>query len=164
MITVYIKAIVRPVNPNNFGVYAFVAYDNTQKIREEVGVYEKMCTQNQVSYFCLRQALRWLMASFREKEPIAIKTDNPLIYYEMLGLQKASPQTWYYREYKWTLKLASHFSILSFALIPRWQNEADNLAQKAYEEYCRKKGLSLKGPYNGITRLMKRPPWINPNR
>ncbi|MEM1540406.1 MAG: reverse transcriptase-like protein [Candidatus Bathyarchaeia archaeon] len=163
MITVYVKGLAKPTNPG-VGTYGFAVYSAGQKVKEEYGFYKEPSTQNEATYYALRVALKWLLSAFLEKEPIIIKSDSRMLINQMLGFLNADPQTYYYKEYKEALRLSKYFTNISFQLIPRWQNEADGLAQKAYVEHCRKKGLSLKGPYNGVTRLMKRLPWINQNR
>lgn len=142
-ITVYIDGLCEPYNPGGVATYGFVMYRDDAKVFEEGKVVGEGAgvSNNVAEYSALCRALSLLLSQKLCHEKIVVKSDSMLVVNQMSGRWNSHGGL-YYNVYKQALSLAQCFDNLSFAWIPREQNEeADKLSRQAYEEYCKHKGI-----------------------
>jgi ribonuclease HI len=101
-------------------------------------------SNNLAEYTALVKALRELINHGWQNEKVTVKSDSMLLVNQMRGLWYAHGGL-YYSAHAEAVKLAKMFKDLTFVWIPREENEeADALSRKAYEEYCKAKGVEPK--------------------
>lgn len=145
MIVVYVDGLCEPVNPNGIACWGFVVYKDNVKLFEGKGAVGegKGMSNNLAEYTALVEAFKKLIDEGVHllDDEVIVKSDSRLLVNQMSGWWKVHGGL-YYPAYAEAVKLIEHFSIISFAWVPREQNrEADNLSRQAYEEYCQRKGI-----------------------
>ena len=142
MIMVYVDGLCEPRNPGGVASYGFAVYSGDEKLHEQSGVVGEGSgmSNNVAEYAALFEALEWLLGQELKDEEVIVRSDSRLLVNQMSG-HWLSHGGLYADKYSEALKLASHFTRISFVWVPREQNvEADSLSRKAYEEYSVSKG------------------------
>lgn len=142
-IRVYIDGLCQPKNPEGIACWAFCIYKGDTKLVERWGVVGegKGMSNNLAEYVALREALRELIARNLYREDITVYSDSQLIVNQMEGIWRVK-EGMYLQGYIEASRLVRKFIKINFVWIPREENvEVDTLSRKAYEEYCRTKGL-----------------------
>ncbi|MEM0287233.1 MAG: ribonuclease HI [Nitrososphaerota archaeon] len=138
MIEVYIDGLTEPVNPGGITTYAFVVYENREKLHEQadiVGQGEGF-SNNVGEYAALLAALRWLLEN-NLTSGIEIKSDSRLLVNQMNGVWKVR-RGYYIKTLEQVKEVLKEFQNIKFIWIPREENtEADMLSRMAYERYRR---------------------------
>ncbi|MEM0008338.1 MAG: reverse transcriptase-like protein [Candidatus Bathyarchaeia archaeon] len=148
-VIVYCKGSAKPFNPGA-GAWAFVVYRDGVKIAERRGVYKDPCYNWEAEYYAIWQALQWLVIKGFNFLKIVVKLDCGLVVRQLQAKARVE-QVARYMPYRRAYSLIKRFPSLRFEKIEKWENEADALAQQAYEEYCRRRGKPL-NPYKKLYR------------
>jgi len=142
VVEVYIDGLSEPTNPG-VGTYGYAIYDESVKIAEGSGVAGDSVSNNFAEYSALVSALEELLKRGLSGD-VTIKSDSKLLVNQMSGKWRRR-KGGYLERYRDAKELADSFPSLTFQWVPREENEeADLLSRKAYEEYCRAKGIPVK--------------------
>lgn len=146
MIIVHFDGLCEPKNPGGVATYGYVVYVSGEKVHEGHGVVGegKGMSNNVAEFTGLVAALEWLLENGYRDEKITVRGDSQLAINIMNGIWNAKGGL-YYPYYLKARKLASNFNNIHFEWVPRERNEeADTLSRKAYEEYCKNKGMTVR--------------------
>ncbi len=145
MIMVYFDGLCEPKNPGGIATYGLLIYLDGDKVHEDAKVVGEgsQMSNNYAEYAGLCASLRWLIENGLRGERITIHSDSRLLVNQMRGLWRCHGGL-YVEKFIEARELAKRFDKISFAWIPRELNEADALSRRAYEEYCRTKGIEPK--------------------
>jgi ribonuclease HI len=137
LIEIFIDGSCRPINPGGIATYGYVFRgDRTEKRSGFVGKGKEM-SNNVAEYVALGEVLKFLEQIGAQEKDIIIYSDSNLLTNQMSNKWKARKGL-YIPYWQVAKRLSIKFSKLVFKWIPREQNtEADQLAIKAYENYCR---------------------------
>jgi ribonuclease HI len=144
---VYFDGGCQPQNPGGIATYGYWLYDpdNKKKLYEHYGVCEESntehATNNIAEYAACMGAIACAHRSGKVKR-ILVRGDSQLIIKQLLGEWRCKNEKLkkYYNTI--TVKLLPTFDNVVFQWIPREKNTyADLLSNRAYEKYCKDKGI-----------------------
>ena len=145
-IEVYFDGLCEPRNPGGIATYGFVVYDNRSpsdrvKIHEGYGVVGAGClgddvTNNIAEYTALIRGLEWLVQNSLTGKLVEVKGDSQLTIRQLNGIYAVrSPRI--IPLYNRVVELVEKFKQIRFFWVPREYNEeADSLSRRAYQEFC----------------------------
>jgi len=135
-----------PKNPNGIATFGFVIYIDGERVHEGYGVVGegKGMSNNVAEFSGMVAAMQWLIENGYSGAEVVVRGDSQLAINLMKGIWSARGGM-YYPYYRKAVELAEKFSNISFEWVPREKNEeADRLSRKAYEEYCKSKGIEVR--------------------
>jgi len=131
-----------PQNPGGVATYGYrIIRDDGTLLAEDAGVIGEGAAMTNIvaEYEALAQVLSYLVNMDMTKEVVEIRSDNKMLVKQMKGEWKVRRGAYvpYYEKVK---PLASKFSRISYVWIRReFNEEADALTRRAYEEYLAKR-------------------------
>jgi ribonuclease HI len=142
-IIIYIDGLCEPRNPGGVASWGFWIFKDGKKEFGGAGVIGegKGMSNNLAEYTALVKAFQEVINHSWQNEELIVKSDSRLLINQMAGLWEVHGGL-YYPAYLKAFELSKMFPRTRFTWIPREENEeADALSRKAYEEYCRRKGV-----------------------
>ncbi len=138
---VYVDGLAEPKNPG-VGTFGYVIYEDGRKVAEVAEFVGENVTNNYAEYSALVAAFRELLRRGFTYD-VLVNSDSKLLVNQMAGEWKRKRGR-YLEKYLEARDLAKQFTQLAFRWVPREENrEADRLSRRAYEKYCRARGIPV---------------------